>query len=69
MSMTLTAPETLTASEAAELLACSPSTVRRLADLGVLPAWRLTTTSPRRFTREDIDELLERARAGRPVAA
>lgn len=68
MSTTLTATETLTASEAAELLGCSPSTVRRLAALGVLPAWRLTATSPRRFAREDVEELLERAHAGRPVA-
>jgi excisionase family DNA binding protein len=39
-----------------------PSTVRRLADEGVLPATRLTPRSPRRFDRTDVQRLIEQAR-------
>jgi excisionase family DNA binding protein len=49
----------LTTSEVVERLGVSPQTVRRLADAGELPHFRLTPRSPRRFRCEDVDRLLQ----------
>ena len=59
-------PAILTSTGAAAVLTeagmpASASTIRRLADAGVLPALRLTPKSPRRFRERDVRELLERA--------
>jgi excisionase family DNA binding protein len=54
----------VTTAEAARRLGIAPRTVRTFADRGDLPAIRLTPRSPRRFRVEDIERLLERARAG-----
>jgi hypothetical protein len=59
---------TLTSTEAANVVTtagvqASASTIRRLADAGVLPAVRLTPRSPRRFCVDDVRRLIERAGA------
>jgi len=51
---------------AAEGFAISPQTIRRWADEGLLPGIRLTPSSPRRYRREDVEALLERARRTAP---
>jgi excisionase family DNA binding protein len=60
---TVMASATLTTGQAAARLKVDPSTVRRLADAGYLPAIRLTPRSPRRFRQEDVRRLLEQAGA------
>jgi excisionase family DNA binding protein len=52
-------PRLLTAAQAAELLEVDPRTVSRLADIGKLPAIRLSEKSPRRYRREDVERLLQ----------
>lgn len=54
---------TLSTSQAAALLGVSHNTVRRLADEGVLPSWRVPHVSGepgyRRFNRSDVEALKE----------
>jgi excisionase family DNA binding protein len=57
------APDTLTTGQVAERLRVSPRTVQRLADRGILRASRLAPYSPRRFSREQVERILERLRA------
>jgi len=54
----------LTTTAVAAELGCSPQTVRRFSDAGVLRAFRLTPKSPRRFHREDVERLLARVTEG-----
>ena len=48
----------LSLSQAAKLLGYSPSTVRRLADKGLLPLYKATATSHWRVKRSDLEALL-----------
>ena len=52
--------------EVARLLGVSERTVQRLSDRGFLPALRLVPYSPRRYRREDVEALLERAQGRTP---
>ena len=49
----------LTVSEAALMLSAHPNSVRRWADLGLLPAYRIGQRGDRRFKLEDISRFLE----------
>lgn len=60
--MTATVDATVTTREAAQQVGVSTRTIRRYADRGILPAIRLTPTSPRRFDERDVERLLDRAR-------
>jgi excisionase family DNA binding protein len=55
--------ETLTTGQVARCLGVSERTVQRLADRGILKASRLAPYSPRRFSREQVERILERLRA------
>jgi len=48
----------LTVKEAADLLSIHPNTVRRWADEGILPAFRMGRRGDRRFQRSDIYKLV-----------
>jgi excisionase family DNA binding protein len=65
-------PDTLTTTEAAEVAAVAPSTVKRWADQGILPSSR-TAGGHRRFERVAVERLLREQRAavssGDPVAS
>lgn len=53
-------PETgriITVKEAAEILAVSGMTVRRLIETGALPAWRVAGTGPIRLNSLDVEAL------------
>jgi excisionase family DNA binding protein len=58
---TLTRGDRLRTREVAQLLDVDPSTVRRFAAAGILPAIRLTPRSPLKFRLEDVERLLEEA--------
>lgn len=47
----------ITVKEAAEMLAISGMTVRRLIATGELPAWRVAGTGPIRINSEDVEAL------------
>lgn len=47
----------ITVKEAAEILAVSSMTVRRLITSGTLPAWRVAGTGPIRLNRIDVEAL------------
>ncbi len=49
----------LTVSEAALMLSAHPNSVRRWADMGLLPAYRIGQRGDRRFKMEDIYRFLE----------
>jgi excisionase family DNA binding protein len=46
-------------------MGCGPDTIRRLTREGRLPAVRFTPAGALRFRRADVDDLIERVRAGR----
>ena len=48
----------VTVSEAALMLSAHPNSVRRWADMGLLPAYRIGRRGDRRFKLEDIYEFL-----------
>ena len=48
----------LTVSAAAEVLAAHPNSVRRWADMGLLPSFRIGVRGDRRFRFEDISAFL-----------
>jgi excisionase family DNA binding protein len=54
----------LTTGDVARRLLVNPRTVRRLEKQGLLPAFRLTPKSPRRFRTSDVEEFLARAERG-----
>ena len=66
--LTLTFDEELTTGQMAELFGVTDRTIERWADRGILPAIRLTPTSPRRFRLEDVESLLEEAQRGGEAA-
>lgn len=47
----------ITVKDAAEILAVSGMTVRRLISSGALPAWRVAGTGPIRINSEDVEAL------------
>jgi excisionase family DNA binding protein len=49
--------EIITVKEAAEILAVSGMTVRRLINSGALPAWRVAGTGPVRLSRLDVEAM------------
>ena len=51
----------LLVNEVAQLLNVHPSTVKRWADRGLLPCYRLGTRGDRRFRRIDIEDFLQRS--------
>ena len=51
--------QVLTVSQAAEMLNAHPNSVRRWADIGLLPYFRLGLRGDRRFHREDLAQLVE----------
>lgn len=50
-------PELLTTTQAAELLGCSASTVRRLIDNAVLRGYRVPLSKHRRVARAEVERL------------
>ena len=53
--LVLTNGHMLTVSEAARLLNAHPNSVRRWADMGLLPVYRIGRRGDRRFKVEDVD--------------
>jgi excisionase family DNA binding protein len=51
--------QVLTVSEAAMMLNAHPNSVRRWAEIGLLPYFRLGLRGDRRFHREDLARLME----------
>ncbi len=51
--------QVLTVSEAAAMLNAHPNSIRRWAEIGLLPYFRLGTRGDRRFRREDLERLVE----------
>ena len=51
----------LTVGEVARILHVHPNSVRRWADQGLLPAYRIGLRGDRRFREEDLDSFLNRA--------
>ena len=51
--------QVLTVSEAVAMLNAHPNSVRRWAEIGLLPYFRLGLRGDRRFHREDLDRLME----------
>lgn len=51
--------QVLTVSEAAAMLNAHPNSVRRWAEIGLLPHFRLGLRGDRRFHREDLERLME----------
>lgn len=49
--------EMLTTSEAAEILACSNSTARRMLDSGILNGYRIPGSTHRRVARAEVERL------------
>jgi len=49
----------LTTTEVAHLLHVHPNTVRRWANNGLLPSYRLGTRGDRRFKREEVEAFIE----------
>ena len=47
----------ITVRQAAEILAVSGMTIRRLIDNGRLPAWRVAGDGPIRMNRNDVESL------------
>jgi excisionase family DNA binding protein len=47
----------ITVKEAAQMLAVSGMTVRRLIDTGALPAWRVAGTGPIRLNSLDVEAM------------
>ena len=56
----------LLVSEVAELLRVHPTTVKKWADKGLLPCYRLGPRRDRRFRIEDVREFLLRPRSDTP---
>jgi len=54
----------LTVSEAALMLSAHPNSVRRWADMGLLPAYRFGQRGDRRFKLEDLSRFLESGKLG-----
>ena len=48
----------LKVSEVADLMNAHPNSVRRWADLGLLPSYRIGVRRDRRFKRQDVDSFL-----------
>ena len=57
--MVTTEKRILTVAEAALMLSAHPNSVRRWAEAGLLPYFRLGIRGDRRFKREDVERLLE----------
>lgn len=57
-------PRFLSTRETAELLGCSPKSVYRLLDAGLLRPVRLTPRARLRFPRDEVEGLIERSREG-----
>ena len=53
----------LTVSEVASMMNAHPNSVRRWADLGLLPSYRIGVRGDRRFTPQALDEFLVRREA------
>ena len=51
--------QVLTVSEAAAMLNAHPNSIRRWAEIGLLPYFRLGLRGDRRFHREDLERLVE----------
>ena len=51
----------LTTTEVAHLLHVHPNTVRRWANKGLLPSYRLGTRGDRRFKRKEVETFIEPA--------
>ena len=49
----------LTTTEVAHLLHVHPNTVRRWANKGLLPAYRLGTRGDRRFKRKEVEAFIK----------
>lgn len=54
----MTDPTILTTTQAAKLLICSPETVRRLLDRGILPSWRIPGSKHRRCRLIDVRQFM-----------
>ena len=48
----------LKVSEVADLMNAHPNSVRRWADIGLLPSYRIGLRGDRRFTLQDVDRFL-----------
>ena len=57
-SLVTTNGHMLTVSEAARLLNAHPNSIRRWADMGLLPVYRIGRRGDRRFKQEDVDGFL-----------
>ena len=55
----------LTVSQAADILGAHPNSVRRWADLDLIPSYRLGLRGDRRFKREDVLEFLTSGKSRR----
>ena len=49
----------LTVSEAARMMNAHPNSIRRWADIGLLPSYRIGVRGDRRFKAEDVRRFLE----------
>lgn len=54
----------LTVSQVAEMLNAHPHSVRRWADMGLLPAYRIGVRGDRRFIVSDVDDFLAAGKNG-----
>ena len=50
----------LTTTEVADFLNVHPNTLRRWANMGLLPVYRLGSRGDRRFKREDVEGFIRR---------
>ncbi len=51
--------QVLTVSEAASILNAHPNSIRRWAEIGLLPYFRLGLRGDRRFHKEDLERLVQ----------
>ena len=49
----------MTSTEVADFLSVHPNTVRRWANMGLLPVYRLGSRGDRRFKREDVEGFMK----------
>ena len=54
----------LTVSQVAEMLTCHPHSVRRWADMGLLPAYRIGVRGDRRFILSEVVDFLAAGKNG-----
>lgn len=57
----------LKARQAAEILGVHINTVRRWSNMGILPAYRISSRGDRRFWPEDVDAFLKAGKVGKRI--